>query len=79
MRPREALVESIREPSVNVASSFRAVAFRSDGRRVEGVLKSEDAFSIQIMASDGRLQGYRKAAIGSIERLSQSPMPAYSP
>jgi len=40
----------------------------NDGRAIRGERKNEDAFSIQILESGGRLQGYLKSAIKNITR-----------
>jgi putative heme-binding domain-containing protein len=77
-RSREALVAAIREPSVAVALGFRAVTLRTKtGERVAGVVKSEDAFSLQVLTTDGQLRGYRKAALTAITADAESLMPQF--
>jgi alcohol dehydrogenase (cytochrome c) len=39
-----------------------------DGRRIRGVRKSEDAFSVQVMEAGGRLQGYLKSDLLEVIR-----------
>jgi putative heme-binding domain-containing protein len=78
-RSRAALVAAIREPSATVARGYRTAVWSAAGREHTGVIKSEDAFSIQIMTADGRLQGFDKASLPSLERRSESLMPAYTP
>jgi putative heme-binding domain-containing protein len=78
VRSREALVTALREPSANVPAGFHAVELLSDGRRIEGVIKAEDAFSIQVLALDGRLLGYTKAALKKLTPRDESLMPKYS-
>ncbi|MEO8466792.1 MAG: c-type cytochrome [Gammaproteobacteria bacterium] len=77
-RSREALVTALRNPSASVPAGFRAVDLVNRGERIEGVIKSEDAFSIQVLTVDGRLLGLRKAALGTIAPRSESLMPAFS-
>jgi putative heme-binding domain-containing protein len=78
VRSREALVTALREPSANVPAGFHAVELVSDGRRIEGVVKAEDAFSIQVLAMDGRLLGYAKAELTKLTPREESLMPVYS-
>jgi putative heme-binding domain-containing protein len=78
LRSREALVRALLEPSANVAPGFRAVELGSRGQRIEGVIKAEDAFSIQVLATDGRLLGFRKAALTRLQPRAESLMPSFS-
>jgi putative heme-binding domain-containing protein len=78
-RSREALVTALRTPSATVPAGFRTVELVNRGERIEGVIKSEDAFSIQVLTADGRLLGLRKAALGTITPRAESLMPAYTP
>jgi putative heme-binding domain-containing protein len=77
-RSREALVTAVREPNKNVPAGFRTVELVNRGERIEGVIKAEDAFSIQVLTADGRLLGLRKAALGKIAPRAESLMPAFS-
>jgi putative heme-binding domain-containing protein len=80
VRPRAALARSVRDPSAAMASGFRPVTLVTrEGERVRGVVKGEDAFSIQIVELGGRLQGYLKADLEEIVREERSPMPAFGP
>jgi putative heme-binding domain-containing protein len=80
VRSREALVRAVREPSATVAEGFRAVTLVTmDGERASGVVKREDAYSVQIVAADQRLQGYRVADIRELVRERESLMPAFPP
>jgi putative heme-binding domain-containing protein len=78
VRSREALVTALRDPSANVPAGFHAVELVEDGRRIEGVIKAQDAFSIQVLTVDGRLVGYDKAGLTRITPRDGSLMPAYS-
>jgi len=78
-RSREALITALRNPSASVPAGFRTVELVNRGERIEGVIKAEDAFSIQVLTVDGRLLGLRKAALGTITPRAESLMPAFSP
>jgi putative heme-binding domain-containing protein len=80
IRSREAVLRAIQEPSTSIAVGYRAVTLvTNSGRRIEGVAKSEDAFSIQIVDTDERMQGYLKADLDRIVREEQSLMPQLWP
>lgn len=79
VRTREALMRSIRDPGASAARGFRPVTLvTTDGERVRGTLKSEDAFSIQIMDTRQELRGYRKSDLSEIVREEGSLMPAFT-
>ena len=78
VRTRDALGRSIRDPSAAVAAGYRAVTVTTrDGAQVRGAAKGEDAFSIQIIDTRGRMQGYLKSEIRSVVREDRSLMPAF--
>jgi putative heme-binding domain-containing protein len=75
---REALARSIREASASIVGGYEAVTLVTrDGQRIRGVRKGEDAFSIQIMDTRERLQGYVKADLRDVSRDTQSLMPSF--
>jgi putative heme-binding domain-containing protein len=76
-RSREALTIALREPSAAVALGFRAVKFRAGGELVEGVVKGEDAFSLQVVTVDGELEAFLKRELSELERSGQSLMPVF--
>ena len=49
------------------------------GQRVRAAKKNEDAFSIQIMDTSGRIQGYRKADLQDLHNDDTSLMPDFGP
>ena len=80
IRTREMLIRSIRDPSASVAAGYRTGALvTQDGQRIRGVSKSEDSFSIQIVDTDERLQGYLKADLQGIVREERSLMRQFGP
>jgi putative heme-binding domain-containing protein len=77
-RSREVLHRDIRDPGAAVTPGYQAVTIVThDNRQIRGVRKGEDAFSIQILDSRERLQGYLKADLTSVSREPRTLMPAY--
>jgi hypothetical protein len=54
------------------------VVMRS-GERIRGIKKNEDAFSIQIMDTQERLQGYLKSSLRELINDEVSIMPDFGP
>jgi cytochrome c oxidase cbb3-type subunit III len=76
----ERLTRAVRTPSATLASGYQPVmVVMTDGRRIRGVRKSEDAFSIQIMDTQERLQGYLKADVQEVVYEARSLMPDFGP
>jgi putative heme-binding domain-containing protein len=79
-RSRTALVREIRTPSEWIPPSFETVTLvTKDGQRVRGAKKNEDVFSIQVMDTRERLQGYLKANLQEVIYEKTSLMPAFGP
>ncbi len=79
-RSRAALVREIRTPSEWVPPGFETVTVvTTDGQKVRGAKKNEDAFSIQVMDVRERLQGYLKSKVREVVYEKDSLMPAYGP
>jgi len=77
-RSRPVLLNKVRGTSGNIRPGYEAVTLVTrDGRRIRGVKKNEDEFSIQIVDMRERLQGYLKADLTEIVNETQSVMPAY--
>jgi cytochrome c oxidase cbb3-type subunit 3 len=47
-----------------------------DGKRLEGIIRNEDNFSVQIQSLDGSFHLLQKSEVGEIARSQQSLMPA---
>ncbi|MCH7673072.1 MAG: c-type cytochrome [Proteobacteria bacterium] len=86
-RSAAALINSVREPSAVIARRYQpvTVVFESvatgasrSPQRVQGTLKSEDAFSIQMMDTNQQLRAFMKADLLEFLRESDSLMPAFS-
>ena len=79
-RSRASLTQAIRDPSAAVAVGYRTVTLSTrDGREIRGVKKREDAFSIQLVDTDERLQGYLRADLEAVRDVAESLMPVFGP
>ncbi len=73
------LVNSLREPSSNIGRRFKPVSLTTAANeRVLGTLKSEDAFSVQLMDSEQVLRAFNKAELIRFTRELDSLMPVFS-
>jgi putative heme-binding domain-containing protein len=76
-RSRQVLQNKIRGASDNIRPGYEPVTVVTrDGRRIRGVKKNEDEFSIQIMDTTERLQGFMKSTVAVTDE-PRSLMPAY--
>ncbi len=74
----EQIRADVLEPSSKVIEGFRSVvAQAADGRRIEGLLKNQDTFSVQILARDGTYAFLARSDIRVLESSSESAMPDY--
>jgi putative heme-binding domain-containing protein len=72
----KAIREGILNPNRIVPTGYRlAVATTQDGSRVEGVVRSEDNFSVQLQARDGGFHFFQKSDLKNLEHLDRSLMP----
>ena len=79
-RSRAALVREIRTPAEWVPPAFETVTLvTKDGQRIRGAKKNEDVFSIQVMDTRERIQGYSKANLQEVIYEKGSLMPAFPP
>jgi putative heme-binding domain-containing protein len=79
-QPRQALARSIRDASASFTVGYEPVTLIArDGQQIRGARKSEDPFSIQIMDTRERLQGYLKTDLRDVTRDRKSLMPDYGP
>lgn len=75
-----ALRTSIRESSQTITPGYQSITLvMKDGTRLRGLRKGEDAFSVQVLDTQERLQGYAVADMTSVERTRTSLMPSYGP
>jgi putative heme-binding domain-containing protein len=74
----QVLADAIRNASASFTSGYEPVTLVTrDGQRIQGARKAEDAFSIQIMDTHERLQGYVKSNLREVIREKTSLMPDF--
>ena len=79
VRSLEAIINSIRNPSSSISRGYKPVSITTAGSdQVQGVIKREDAFSIQIMDTNQFLRAFSKMSLEEIEYEEQSWMPVFS-
>jgi putative heme-binding domain-containing protein len=79
-RSRSALVREIRTPSEWMPPTYETVTLvTKDGQKIRAVKKNEDLFSIQVMDTRERIQGYQKASLQDVIYEKTSLMPEYGP
>ncbi len=78
-RSRATLISRIREGYRGGSDSgYAPVTLTTEGgESMRGVTKNEDLFSIQIMALEGRIQGFEKEDLEALEKPTDSLMPAF--
>ncbi len=77
-RSRTTLVKEIRTPSGAFTDGFWPVTVVArDGRRIRGVRKNEDPFSLQIMDTNERIQSFDHSDLREVVREKSSLMPDY--
>jgi putative heme-binding domain-containing protein len=77
---RAQLAQAIRSASEATAAGYQPVTLVTrDGQRIRGTLKGEDAFSIRLMDTRQRLQGYLKSTLQEVIREKGSLMPDFGP
>src|ERR1700693_5872749 len=86
-RTREAIIDSVRNPSRRLAwglteatkefpQEYESVtAVTADGKQVKGVILNEDSFSVQIMDSGEHIHLLQKDKLKSFQKSRQSAMP----
>jgi putative heme-binding domain-containing protein len=79
-RSRAALTREIRTPSEYIRPGYEPVTLVTRaGERIRGVRKNEDSFSIQIMDTRERIQGYVKTTLREVINEPRSLMTDYTP
>ncbi len=88
-RTREALIDSVRNPSQRLAwglteatkefpQEYESVTVvTADGKEIKGVTLNEDSFSVQIMDSSEQIHLLEKNKLLSFQKSRQSAMPKY--
>jgi cytochrome c oxidase cbb3-type subunit 3 len=88
-RTREAIIDSVRNPSRRLASGLTestkefpqeyesVTAVTADGKPIKGVTLNEDSFSVQIMDMSEQIHLLEKDKLRSFQKSRQSAMPVY--
>jgi putative heme-binding domain-containing protein len=77
-RGRNALVNQIRGANEDIAPGFEPVTLTTpEGRTIRGVKKNEDVFSVQIMDTRERIQGYLRTELKDVRDETRSLMPKF--
>jgi putative heme-binding domain-containing protein len=79
-RTRDALLQRIAGAVEGSRAGFEPVTLTPrDGPPIHGVKKNEDLFSVQIMDTRERIQGYEKDKMQSVQDEKKSAMPVFGP
>jgi putative heme-binding domain-containing protein len=79
-RARDAMVRQIRGATENFVPGYEPVTLTAEnGQAIHGVKKNEDLFSVQIMDTRERIQGYEKDKMKSVVDDKKSAMPVFGP
>lgn len=79
-RPRASVVAQLRGKIDRFKDGYAPVTLTPEvGQPVRGVKKNEDAFSVQIMDSGERIQGYLKSDLRGMVNEQASAMPVFGP
>jgi len=79
-RSREVLLARIRRGSEDFRAGYAPVTVTTpEGAAIQGVKKNEDLFSVQIMDTRERIQGYEKDKVKAVENGRTSAMPVFGP
>jgi cytochrome c oxidase cbb3-type subunit III len=77
-RTRDTLVKQIRGAMEDFKSGYEPVTLTaSNGQAIHGVKKNEDLFTVQIMDTRERIQGYEKGKMKQVTDDTKSAMPAF--
>ena len=74
------LMRAVRDASASFTAGYEPVLLVTrDGQQIRGARKAEDVFSIQVMDTKERLQGYLKSNLREVTREKKSLMPDFGP
>ena len=77
-RARDAMVRRIRGAVEDFRPGYEPVTLTADnGQAIKGVKKNEDGYSVQIMDTRERIQGYEKDKMKEVKDETQSAMPTF--
>jgi cytochrome c oxidase cbb3-type subunit III len=68
--------QAITDPKARNSSSKTASALTRDGKKVSGVVRNEDNFSIQLQTADGQFHFFDKAELTNLQYETGGMMPS---
>lgn len=89
-RSPEFIAQKLRDPNKNLAPTLMepgkewpydagtVTVVMQDGRRIQGIVRNEDTFSIQLMDTEENLHSYLKRELREVIHEQKTLMPAYS-
>jgi cytochrome c oxidase cbb3-type subunit 3 len=78
-RSTQSIVESVREPSKDLASGYQTVTVdTAAGEQIKGILLNEDLFSLQMMDTGERIRLFARDQLRSVTKSPTSLMPPYT-
>jgi len=79
-RARAAMARQIRGNMSDFRTGYAPVTLTTpDGQQIRGVKKNEDLFSVQVMDTRERIQGYLREDMRTVADEKQSAMPTFGP
>jgi len=90
-RTREAIIDSVRNPSRRLAWGLTeatkefpqeyesVIVVTADGKEIKGITLNEDSFSVQIMDANENIHLLEKDKLRSFHKSRESAMPKYEP
>ena len=79
-RARDMLVLRVRRGVEDLGAGYAPVTLTPHaGQPIQGLKKNEDLFSVQIMDTRERIQGYEKDKMKAVENNTRSAMPIFGP
>jgi putative heme-binding domain-containing protein len=76
-RSPASLRESLLTPVAVIVNGYSGVRATRDGRTIQGIVKNEDNFTIQIFDGDAH-HSLDKSSLARLEKMEESLMPAYN-
>jgi cytochrome c oxidase cbb3-type subunit III len=75
-RTVQAILEALTQPRQHIPRGYQPVKLSTrEGRSIEGIVRNENNFSLQVLGRDGRLHLLERREVARIDYASQSLMP----
>ena len=73
---KDAILKALTATDRLIPNGYKPAAVVSDSGRVEGIIRNEDNFSVQLQSADGAFHSFEKSGSVRVEYLSHSLMPS---